>query len=63
MEKKLRSKDKLNCDVRSFLDHFIRNRLLIIRFKLTSIGLPKRAVVGFLVFVEGVLEKVFILHK
>jgi hypothetical protein len=57
------SDDKLNCDVKSTLDHIIRNKLLVIRFKLTSIGVPKKAVIGFLVFVEGVLEKLFILHR
>ncbi|MFC1855179.1 hypothetical protein ACFL2A_01370 [Thermodesulfobacteriota bacterium] len=57
-----KDKDKLNCDIKSTLDHIIRNKLLIVRFKLTNIGLPKRAVVGFLVFIEGVLEKLYILH-
>ncbi len=61
--KKLICKDKLNCDVKSTLDHVIRNYILTVRFRLTRIGLPKRAVIGMLVFIEGVLEKVYILHR
>jgi hypothetical protein len=56
-------KDSLNCDIKSTLDHIIRNRILIFRFKLTSIGVPKRVVIGFLVFIEGVLKKLLILHR
>ena len=56
-------KTKMVCDLKCTLNHFIRNKLLVTRFKLTKIGFPKRAVIGLLVFVEGVLEKLFILHK
>lgn len=55
--------DRLNCDLKSKLDHIIRNRILIMRFRLTSIGFPKKVVIGLLVFIEGVLEKLFILHR
>ena len=63
MIKKLICKDKLNCDVRSVVDHVLRNQLLIIRFRLTRIGFPKRVVIGLLVFMEGVLERLYVLHR
>lgn len=56
------SNDRLNCDVKSTLDHIIRNKLLVIRFKLTNIGMPKKIVIGLIVFIESVLSKLLILH-
>ena len=57
----MRSNDDLTCSLRSKVQHYILNWIVISRYQMAHLGVPKQAVIRSLLHLEYLLRKINIL--